>query len=153
VSTLKGVGEAAAATAGDAAGEAAGEAAGLTAGDAAATGEAATDGEGAATGDTAGLAAAAAVVGFAAGGAVVGAAGAVVGVGGACEQPAIAVATTTTTRFVKRLSKCAKSFASFVWSGELGLAPPPGFRAGMHPVRKAVAENPSWMDPILTSLC
>jgi hypothetical protein len=119
VSTLNGVGVGpAAAATGDAAGEPAGEAAGLTAGEAAAAGDAATAGDGAATGDTAALGAAAAVVGalvgLAAGGAVVGAAGAVVGVAGACAQPATATAPTTTTRFLKRLRECAKSFASLV---------------------------------------
>ena len=112
VSRLNGVGVGAAA-AGDAAGDPAGEAAGLTAGEAAsdAAGDAATTGEGAATGETAALGAAA-VVGLAAGGAVVGAAGAAVGVGGACEQPAIAAASATTTRLEQRLREYAKSFAS-----------------------------------------
>ena len=101
-----GVGAAAAAT-----GDPDGEAAGLTAGEAAAEGEGARTGDGAATGDTAALGAAA-VVGLAAGGAVVGAAGAVVGVGGACEQPAIAAASATTTSVGIRREKCAKLFAS-----------------------------------------
>jgi hypothetical protein len=103
-----GVGEAAAATAG----EAAGEAAGLTAGEGAASGEGedATAGEATAAGDAAGLGAAVGATVGAAAGAVVGAA---VGVGGACEQPASPATKPANASNAQRLSAPAKMLRPF----------------------------------------